>query len=280
MDFQLGSFDLANSAVEVQDNSRATPAAVAVDALGVRLKNLRTVGGVPASLTVNGKIRSGGMIAVNGALDLKQSQVTTEVSIDQIDLPALQPFAQSVLAATIASGKLSAKANVQTHFASDHFNVHAEPATVAIENFEMDAPREREKPVQWKSLSVAIGQFDLAAHHATVTEVRGDGMHLFVRRERGGKLSLASLIRGSSPPAQAPRPRSKRASMREPRRMPRETKRVARKPIKAAPPPSQSWQYQIASVAMEQTDATFEDDNAPQPVKAVVAPLNLHLKDV
>jgi len=50
--------------------------------------------------------------------------------------------------------------------------------------------------------------------------------------------------------------------------------------VHAAAPPSQSWQYQIASVAIEQTDVTFEDDNAPQPVKAAVAPLNLHLKDV
>ncbi|MGB8414621.1 MAG: DUF748 domain-containing protein [Candidatus Binatus sp.] len=276
MDFELDSFDLTNSAVEVQDNSGATPAAVAVDALGVGLKNFRTVGKAPASLTVNGKIRSGGTIAVKGALDLADSQVTTEVSIDQVDLPALQPFAQSVLAATIASGKLSAKANVQTHFATDHFNVHAEPATVAIENFEMDAPHEREKPVQWKSLSVAIGQFDLAARQATVSEVRSDGMHVFVRRERGGKLSLASLMRG----APAPPPRNKRTSMRETRRMAREIRRAARKPVQAAPPPSQSWQYQIASVAMEQTDATFEDDNAPQPVKAAVAPLNLHLKNV
>jgi len=275
-DFSVDSFDLTNSAVEVQDNSGATPAAVAVDALGVGLRNFRTIGGVPASVTVNGKIRSGGTIAVKGALDLADSQVTTEVSIDQIDLPALQPFAQSVLAATIAAGKLSAKANVQTHFASDHFNVHAEPATVAIENFEMDVPREREKPVQWKSLSASIGQFDLAAHQATVSEVRSNGMHLFVRRERGGKLSLASLMRG----APALPPRTKRATARETRRMPRETSRMPRKPVHAAAPPSQSWQYQIASVAIEQTDVTFEDDNAPQPVKAAVAPLNLHLKDV
>ena len=275
MDFQLDSFDLTDSAVEVQDNSGAAPAAVAVDALGVGLKNLRTLGGPPASVTVNGKIRSGGAIAVKGALDLAGSQVTTDVSIDQIDLPALQPFAQSILAATIASGKLSAKASVQTHFASDHFNVHAEPATVAIENFELDAPQEREKPVQWKKFSVAIGQFDLAAHQATVSEVRLDGMHLFVRRERGGKLTLASLMRGSAPP-----PRSKPGRTRETRRMPRETRRTARKAVQAPAAASQSWQYRVASVAMEQTGATFEDDNAPQPVKAAVAPLNLHLKDV
>ena len=278
MDFQLESFVITKSAVEVLDNSTATPAAEALDALEVGVKNLRTLGTSPATYYLNGNLRSGGAIAVTGALDLSQSQTTTDVSIDKVDLPALQPFAQRVLAATVASGKFSAKATVQTHFASAHFNVHAEPASVAIENFEVDAPREREKPVLWKSLSVAVGQFDLAARQATVTEVKTDGMHLFVRRERDGKLSLEELMRGAA----APPERNKRATGRETRRMPRERRRAERKPAQpAAPPPSApSFQFQVASVALEQTDATFEDDTAPKPVTVAVAPLNLHLKDV
>ncbi len=47
IDFQLDSFDLTDSAVEVQDNRGAAPAAVAVDTLGVGLKNLRTPGNRP-----------------------------------------------------------------------------------------------------------------------------------------------------------------------------------------------------------------------------------------
>ncbi len=58
-------------------------------------------------------------------------------------------------------------------------------------------PHEKEKPVPWKNFSVAIGQFDLASRNATVTEVKSDGMHLFVRRARDGKLSLESLMRGA-----------------------------------------------------------------------------------
>ncbi len=286
MDFQLESFVLTKSGVDLQDNSSATPATETLDALEVGVKNLRTLGKSPATFYVNGNIHTGGALAVNGALDLSQSQVTTDVSIDKIDLPALQPFAQSMLAATIASGKFSAKAVVQTHFASGHFNVHAEPASAAIENFEVDAPHEKEKPVAWKNFSVAVGQFDLAARQATVTEVKADGMHLFVRRGRDGKLSLESLMRGASPPAgAAPTGHGKRVSAREgrERRMPRERRRAARKPAQPAapaPPSSPSFQFQVASVAMDQTDATFVDESAPKPVTVAVAPLNLHLKDV
>jgi hypothetical protein len=282
MDLQVESFVLTKSGVNLQDNSGAMPATAALDALEIGLKNFRMLGKSPATFYVNGNIHSGGAIAVQGALDLADSQATSDVSIDKIDLAALQPFAQKALAATIVSGKFSAKANVQTHFASNQFNVHAEPASASIENFEIDAPHEKGKPVQWKDLSVTVGQFDLASRQATVTEVKSDGMHLYVRRGRDGKLSLESLMRGSSAPAQAP-PRGERVSARQARRMPRERRRPARKPEQPAAPPSPaspSFQFQVASVAMEKTDATFVDESAPKPVTVAVAPLNLHLKDV
>ncbi len=231
---------------------------------------------------MNTNVHSGGALAVTGALDLSQSQVTTDVSIDKIDLPSLQPFAQKFLAAIVASGKFNAKATVLTHFASDHFNVHAEPASVAIDNFEVDAPHEKEKPVLWKNFSVAIGQFDLASRRATVTEVKGDGMHLFVRRGRDGKLSLESLIRGAAAP-ETPPSRSARSNVRATRRTPRERRRAEHKPVQpAAPtaPASPSFQFQVASISLDQTDATFIDESAPKPVTIAVAPLNLHLKDV
>jgi hypothetical protein len=286
MDFKLESFVLTKSAVNLQDNSGAAPAAAALEALEIGVKNLRTLGKSPATFYLTANIHNGGALAVNGALDLSQSQVTTDVSIDQLDLPALQPFAQSILAATIASGKFSAKANVQTHFASDHFNVHAEPASAAIANFEVDAPHEKEKPVQWKNFSVSIGQFDLASRQATVTEVKSDAMQLFVRRERDGKLSLESLMRSTAPPAKQSAPRQERATTRERRRTTREARRVERierKPVQPATPPppaSPGFQFQVASIVMDQTDANFEDDSAPKPVKVAVAPLNLHIKDV
>ena len=280
MDFQLESFVLTKSGVDVQDNSGPAPATDALEALEVGVQNLRTLGKSPATFYLNSNLHSGGALAVQGALNLSQSQVTTNVTVDKVDLPALQPFAQKFLAGTVASGKFSAKASVLTNFASDKFNVHAEPASVAIDNFEVDAPKEKEKPVQWKNFSVTVGQFDLASHHATVTEVKSDAMHLFVRRERDGKISLEALMRSSAPP---PSPRPERTAARERRRMPRETRREERRHVQPAAPPapaSPGFQFEVASVALEGTDATFVDESAPKPVTVAVSPLNIHLKDV
>jgi hypothetical protein len=285
MNVQLESFVLTKSEVDVQDNSGPAPATDSLDALEVGLKNFQMPGNSPATYYLTSNLRSGGSLAVNGALNLGESQTTTDVSIDQIDLSKLQPFAQKFLAATIASGKFNAKANVQTHFASDHFNVHAEPASASIANFEVDAPHETEKPVQWKNFTVNVGQFDLASKQATVTEVKADGMHLFVRRGRDGKISLESLMRSSAsapPPEEhkraAGRTHEARRAPRERRRPERERRAVARATPAAAPSPT--FNFQVASIVMDQTDATFVDESAPQPVKVNVAPLNLHLKDV
>src|SRR5271168_346265 len=119
MDFQLESFVLTKSGVDVQDNSGPAPATDALEALEVGVQNLHTLGKSPATFYLNSNVHSGGALAVKGALDLSQSQVTTNVTIDKIDLPALQPFAEKFLAATVASGKFSASANVLTNFASD-----------------------------------------------------------------------------------------------------------------------------------------------------------------
>ena len=69
------------------------------------------------------------------------------------------------------------------------------PASISLDKFELRAPHESVNPIGWNKLSASIGQVDLATHQATVTEVHSDGLHLFVRREHNGQLSLASLMR-------------------------------------------------------------------------------------
>ena len=263
------------------------------------------------------RLAAAATIAVKGALDLAHSQATTDVTLDAIDIPALQGFAQSALAATVASGKLSAHANVQTLFATGKFNVHAAPANISFDKFELRAPQESVNPIGWNKLSASIGQVDLATRQATVTEVRSDGLHLFVRRERNGQLSLAALMRGAASPEATPaavsprrgraaaRRHEKRPATREERAAAPERERRAaqrasgvppnersasgarlvgprRAPLRAAAPapPSNEWRYQVASVAIEKTEIRVEDDMMPRKVEVTVAPLNLHVKNV
>ena len=199
-DFSMEALELTNATIDVTDNSVAPPAVLTLRNLHVGVRDLRTVGQQsPAPFELATTLGGGGSIAVKGALDLAHSQAKIDITLAAIDLPALQGFAQSALAATVASGKLTAHANVQTLFATGKFNLHAAPASIALDKFELRAPGESVNPIGWNKLSASIGQVDLATHQATVTEVRSDGLHVFVRRERNGQLSLASLMRGRIP---------------------------------------------------------------------------------
>jgi len=312
----LDSFALTNGAVHLTDHSAAVATTANLQAIRVTLTNLRTAPqSPPAPFAVAGTLSGGGNVAIKGALNLLQAQVTTDITLAQVDVPALQGFAQTFLAAKIATGKLNVQASVATQFAAGKFNVHVEPATLALDDFDIRPPGAHQPPITWKTIAATIGQVDLASHQATVKDLRSDSIHLSVLRDRKGELSLASLIRKpGEPPATTSAPekhitrrparearsraemaraeRARRAAeraahrAREERRLAARTHgrtRVAAKP--AAPvvsptPPLGGWQYKVAAITLEKSAIAIEDQTVARPVKIGVAPLNIRLKDV
>jgi uncharacterized protein involved in outer membrane biogenesis len=251
--FAVLNLQLDDGTLNITDHSGATPVALGLQGLQVRLYNLRTTGQTPASFVISAQLSGGGSVALDGRLDLAHSAVTTDVILDQIDLPALQDLTPSVLGAEFTAGQLGAQAHVQTSFAAGQFNVRAGPATVSLDQVELHAPGQRETPMAWTRLSASFDQVDWAARQVTVHEVRADGVRVFVRRERDGGLSLATLIRVPAPPIE---------------------------PDTAASASGSAWQYRIASVAIDNAEARLEDAAAPRRIELVAAPMNLHLKDL
>jgi uncharacterized protein DUF748 len=294
-DISLKSLVLTNGTIRVTDSSVAPPAGLVLGGLKAGLENLRTVGqAAPATFNLATTLGGGGSIGVKGALDLARSQVTTDLALDAIDLAALQQFAHSFLAASISSGKLNAHANLRTLYAAGHFNVHAAPARIAIDNFELRVPQENQSPLGWNKFSVSIGRVDLAAHQAAIDNVSTEGLHAFVRRERNGQLNLASLLRATASAQATPAvvvsvPRG--ISPETGREKPPVKERLALKKrgrsavITSAPAgpssaPSSQWHYQVGSVALEKNAIRIEDDSLHQALEAELAPLDIHLKNL
>src|SRR5208282_5456020 len=271
-DVAVDSIEMLGSSVNFTDLSGASPAAIALEGIHVAVNNLRLNGQIPATFEAGANIHSGGAIAVKGSVDLPKSDLGADLTLDQVDLPALQAFAQSAFAGTIASGKFTAHATVKTHFASDRLNVHAEPADAAFDNLAIKAPGGRDQPVAWTHFGVSLGDFDLATRQVDVKEIRGDGIQLFVRRNHNGTLSLTSLMRQAPPPT-----RAERALARAERRRARE-RRV--QPAASSTPVQPPWRYQVESIAIEKTDVRLEDHAAAEVVKVELSPLNINLKGV
>jgi hypothetical protein len=294
-DISLRSLMLTNGTINVTDRSVAPPAGLVLESVKAGLENLRTTGQTaPADFNLDTTLGGGGSIGVKGALDLAHSQVTTDIALDAVDLAALQQFAQSMLAATISSGKLSAHANLRTVYATNHFNVHAAPASVAIDNFELRVPQEPQSPLGWSKFSVSMGQVDLAAHHAELGSISSEGLHALVRRDRKGQLNLASLMRASASPQATPavvvsvnRGVSPSTGKKKPRAKERLSLRkhgrnalITSAPAAPSSAPSSVWSYQVASVALEKNAIRIEDDSMPQHVATELAPLDINLKNI
>jgi hypothetical protein len=298
LDLTIASVAVTNSTVKLTDNSLATPATVALQNINIGLKKFALgANATPAAYDIAGSLSGGGAISVKGNLDLGKSQVTSDITVDQVDIPAFQAYAQSALAATFGSGKLNVHASVQTSFAASKFNVHVEPATLSVDNLELRAPTGTDKPVQWSQFGATIAQVDLATHKAVVKEIHGNGIRIAVKRQRDGKLSLLSLLRSETPPTSAPGKRApskrERASSKRPTRPARVTvTRGKRAPVRharaagtqpvsapAAQPSGSEWQYRVESIAIEKAQIDAEDDMPARPVKVSLTPLNLHVKD-
>ena len=151
-DLSLQAFELSDGTFRITDYSGAKPVALALEGIHGELHNLRTTGQTPASFVVGGHFSGGGSVTLTGRLELAPLQITSDLSLDQIDLPALQALAPSELAATVTAGQLSAEAHVQTSFADGQFNVHAGPATMSLDQVTLQGPDQRETPLAWSAV--------------------------------------------------------------------------------------------------------------------------------
>jgi hypothetical protein len=259
------SFDLANSELILRDNTTATPVALALKGVHVGFKNFATNKQAPAVPFQVQAHLGNGSLGLTGNLDLAHRRAAVKVALDKIDLPPLQALAQPFWAGTLISGKLSAKAQVQTDFAPDKFNVLVQPAALSVDTLELHAPGDTQKPVQLKNLGVALDKLDLNAHRAAIKEVHLDGLGLSVKRSRNGAVSLGAFLRTAQSQSSAA------------------TESIAIVPGAASKPAlavAPVWQYQIASVTVGNVETEVEDDSAAQPIIIKAAPLNVHLKDV
>jgi Domain of Unknown Function (DUF748) len=279
-DASINSFEMVGSSVTITDLSAAKPSVLELDAIHTSINNLRTQGQIPATYEIAATVHTGGTLDVKGSVDVVKQNVTTTITAEKIDLHGLQNFAQSVLAGSLDSGKFTAHATVQAGPSGGVFNVHAAPADVALDNFAVSGPRDKEPPIAWSHFGITLDQFDLGQHLIAVKEVSGDGIKVFVQRDRNGKLSLMSLMRQAEPPPREARRRERRRleprerRRAEPRERHRETETVA------APPVTPKWQYTVESVAIEKTDARVEDRSLGTLVRLELSPLNINLKKI
>jgi len=269
LDAGVESIKVTGSSIKLKDLSAPREASVDVEGIDASVENLRLNGQVPASFRFAAVLRSGGTLGAKGSFDMAGPDFAADVALDGVALPALQGFAQDVFAGAIDSGKLSAHGAIRGRVSGSQFDLHAEPADVAVDEFALQAPPRRKSPVAWKHFGISIADFDLAQRIVDVAEVRASGIKLMVRRERNGRVSLAALMKpqarwqeAGGHGGKAPNP-----NLHAPA-------------AAVSPSPQPQWRYKVGSVAIEDTEARLEDRAEGRRVNAGFAPLNIHAKGI
>jgi hypothetical protein len=279
------SFDLKNSDLEFWDKTTGPSIALALRSVHVGFKNFTNDKQAPAvPFQVEARLGDGSL-GLTGNLDLAHSHAAAQAALHNVDLRPVQGLAHRFWAGSLTSGKLNAKAQVQTDFAPDKFNVLLQPADLSVASLKFHGPGETRKPVELKNLSIVLEKFDLHRHRAEFKEVHLDGLSLSIRRSRDGIVSLGAL-HAAAPLSSAAGPATKPAG--RPTNGTRRHIEVQNQPVIIVPGtaskpergPASAWQYQIASIVVENVEAEVEDDSAARPIILEAAPLNVHLKNV
>ncbi len=256
-DLAIESLDLSGGALHYADQ-RGTPAiSFGADALRLRVQRLTTLGKTPMDVDLAAQL-AGGTAAIKGSIGLAVRHANAEVHLEKIDLASLQAFMRPLLAANIKSGSFAADAKIDADFSTETLGLKAQAASARVEAFELRTEDGRETPLSWKSLQVGVDQLDLSTRQATLSEVRGEGLALSVRRERDGSLNLDKLLRSASVA----------------------TNNATAVKARTTGAKSPAWRATIAAFALDNSSVQVDDEAVPRPVKIAFAPFDLALRNV
>ncbi|HEX7916433.1 DUF748 domain-containing protein, partial [Rudaea sp.] len=241
-EFAIAHLGLVAGRFDYVDETLAD-ATVTIDNLSGSVSGLDTTKGTTAAVEVSAK-HNGGDLATHGKLDLAASRYAGKLSAKNVGIAPLQPFALPAGSrATIRGGTFDTEGS----FVADWkglFNLHVEPAKSTLRDVAIGLKDAKEPAIAWKALDLALLKFDLAAGEVHQGDVVMHGLRVNARRERDGRIDLASLI-GNEPATKTA---------------------AAAKSAK----PVQPWKWSVARLVLDDAGATIEDHTTPKPTRIAV----------
>jgi len=243
-EFAIANLGLVADRFDYVDETVAdATATVTLTDLAGSLTGLDTTKGTAATVEVTAK-HNGGDLGTRGKLDLAGSRYAGTLDAKNIGLTPLQPFMLPAGSrATIRGGQLDSEGS----FAADWkglFNLHVEPARLALRDVAIGLKDAKEPAIAWKALDIALTRFDLAAGETRQGDVVVHGLRVNARREHDGRFDLARLIDAG--------PATKTAAAAKSAR------------------PAQPWKWSIARLVLDDAGATVADHTTAKPTAVVL----------
>ncbi|MGQ7883706.1 DUF748 domain-containing protein, partial [Burkholderia pseudomallei] len=261
-DLTIKRFAINDGALNLNDASLATPAAISLQHVATTLADFTLAGKTPARYTLAADVASGGSLKAEGAFSLAARQADTKLAIDALALPAVQPYLAGASSARVLDGVLSTSVNAKADWSKTPLDAQVSDSELGLKSLKIALPNAKTPAVALPDARVKVTKIDLAARTAEIASVDATGLALDVARLQDGRIDLASLA-GDGGRAAGAKPAASNASA-----------------ARGARPAAPAWRYRIDELNVKDAKANFTDRSTPRPVKLAIAPLALNVRQI
>jgi hypothetical protein len=259
LDLAIKRFALNDGTVNVQDNAASRPVALGLKSLAVSLADFSTVAKAPARYTVSTTFKDGsGSLNAAGSLGLVAKSADSKIDLKSLSLPFLQPYLDTMTAAQVTDGALSATTSLSANWAKSPPDIQVGETQVDLQSLKLAARGDKEPAVELAQGHVDVKQVDVPGRNAAINGVEATGLVINAQRMKDGSIDLAALA-GPHQEAQ---------------------QRTAIHAAKKAQEQGPAWHYTIGELSLKDATANFTDNSTPRPVKLNIAPLQLKVQQI
>ena len=196
--FRLERLAAAGTSLRFEDRAADEPAVMNFDGLELRLTDLSTAKGAkPASLTTRGRFNKDGHFAAKGTFVPESLRTDLEVDLQNIGLPAVQPYIAHRAQLGIKSGKLSVRGQVAFRQQRDKL-FGSLNGNIAVRDFSSINRHDDSEFVRWREFAVRQARVELEPFALAIGEIAFDGLNTRLILDERGRLNLREIQR--SPP--------------------------------------------------------------------------------
>jgi len=259
LDLAIKRFTLNDGTVNVQDNAAARPVALGLKSLAVSLADFSTIARAPARYTVSTQFKdSPGSLDAVGSLGLVAKSADSKIDLKSLSLPMLQPYLDSMTAAQVTDGALSATANVSANWSKSPPDIQVGESQLDLQSVKLAAHGGKEAVVELAQGQVNVKSVDVSGRNADITGVDTTGLVINAQRLKDGSIDLAALA-GPHKEAQ---------------------QRTAIHAVKKAQEQGPGWHYKLGELSLKDATANFTDNSTPHPVKLNITSLQLKVQQI
>ncbi|WP_114810013.1 DUF748 domain-containing protein [Paraburkholderia kururiensis] len=274
LDLAIKRFALNDSILRFTDETPSKPVAFGPTKVSATLADFSTLAKTNAHYGLNLAFDGGGSLAVSGALGLVAKTADAKIDVNALPLAPRQPYLDSVTAAQMLDGTLTAHANVSANWGATPFQLQVGASDMQLKSLKVamrgaargssgSSGASNEPAIALADGRVQVKKVDLAAHTADIDAVDLKGLKVNAERRKDGRIDLADL-----------------AGTHEIAHEPASSHPAAHAAGKTSQPTAPEWHYRIGTLSLADSEANFTDSTTARPVKLNVAPLQLKIQQI